>query len=82
MSRSSSMSTKQVQLASNQVFEAMGQALATSLGRPVSAGALRAALERALARQFGPVGGVLLVWYDEANGLRLNPASYEVSDGK
>lgn len=77
------MTTKQVQAAGEAVFEAVADRLNLTLfapdrfrAGPLSPADIRSALEAALAAQFAPAGGVLLVWWDPQEGLRMNPAPY------
>lgn len=77
------MSTKQVHAAGDAIFEAMADDLNASMKTEPYLGVayvtpddIQIALEAALAEQFAPAGGVLLVWWDRQGGLRLNPAPY------
>lgn len=37
---------------------------------------VKTALEIALRERFGECGGLVIVWWDEINGLRINPAPH------
>lgn len=80
-----SMNTKQVQGLSFDILAGIAAELNgamdadVTMGREPFLGAndIREALDDTLARHF-PAGGVLLVWWDADEGLRMNPAPLPV----
>lgn len=72
--RQQRMSTKQVQIVNQEIFERMAETL------DVEAADVRQALETTLATMWAHTGGVLLVWWDKENGLRMNPGQYAMGD--
>lgn len=84
-----SMSTKQVQALNDAILASIATEINTiqdarqTMGRDtwLNGDDVRHALEAALLLRFRPAGGVLLVWWDAEDGLRMNPAPYPVNDG-
>lgn len=98
MNQLGTMDAKQIQAATEAIFEAVARRLQARVVveirygenvdeedvltwpapqiQTLTAADVAAALEATLAEQFAPAGGVLLVWWDPAHGLRCNPASY------
>jgi len=77
MANDNSMTTKEVQSLSGNILATLGEEaglMAVGQDAPLTASQMRTALSAALARHLSPHGGVLLVWWDPQNGLRLNPA--------
>lgn len=76
MNQLGTMTARQVEAASEAIFRLMSHKLCDLTSYGIGAYQLQQALEQALAEQFAPNGGVLLIWWDPENGLRCNPASY------
>lgn len=70
-------SAAQVHAATAALFETLAARLSAKTEASIFASDVRDALTVALAETFGVVGGVVLVWYDELDGLRVNLTGWE-----
>ncbi len=69
------MTDKQVQQLTADILDFAADVL-SDMPRELCGADLQRALAAALAEHFGQAGGVMLIWYDPKDGLRVNPVRY------
>jgi hypothetical protein len=76
--QSASSSTAEVQAATATLLEGIAIRLSEKCNTLLLASDIRDALTLAVSEALDPVGGVVLVWYDPRQGLKINVGKWTV----